>query len=189
MKYIFRGKTAHLRVFALAMTLLLAVGLCCPAGSASAEGFLSAHRDEIEDALLAVRESLEGLGEDLTAIREELRDRAAEQGLRIDGEIGGDIAGVLTDLVAHDGTGGLLSGNTIDLDWTLIIDNSHGNGNTNTCVRETSASGTTQGTGLTTTSPKTGDLNNLVLWIVIVAVSALALAATAFFLLRKKKRK
>ena len=61
MKYIFRGKTAHLRVFALAMTLLLAVGLCCPAGSASAEGFLSAHRDEIEDALLAVRESLEGL--------------------------------------------------------------------------------------------------------------------------------
>ena len=39
------------------------------------------------------------------------------------------------------------------------------------------------------TSPKTGDVNNLVLWIAIVAGSAIVLAVLAFLLLRKNKKK
>ena len=76
-------------------------------------------------------------------------------------------------------------------DITVNVDTSRFNNNTIIRIRETSAarSPVTPNESWTTTAPKTGDQNKLVLWIVIVAVSALALAAALFFLLRKNRKK
>ena len=151
------------RILALAMTLMLLLGLFCPA--ASAEGLLSRHREEIADVIDAARSDLKSLGDDLAAAREEVRERVAASDLLPDGW---------------------------ENNLTITVDTSRFNNNTIILGYRSASSGSSSvptGGLLTTTAPKTGDLNNLVLWIVIVAVSALALAAALFFLLRKNKKR
>ena len=191
------------RIIALSMTLMLLFGLSCPA--ASAESFLSSHKDEIADIIVQVRSNLETLGDDLAAIQEAVRARENE---KTSGETAGDTAGE-TAPEQEGGTGetvpdiGLVDVGVSDVhdndtdvnvhhDITVNVDTSRFNNNTIIRIRESTprAPVTPSSSGVTTTTaPKTGDLNNLVLWIVIVAVSALALAAALFFLLRKKKKK
>ena len=159
------------RVFALAMVLLLALVVCCPAASASADSLLSAYQDQITDAIGAIHENLGSLEEDLAAIRDEIRERAEDLDLSSGGGLVGDF----------------LNGNTIEHNWQVIVDNSHFNDNTWQGKTQGQTSGSP--TGMTSTAPKTGDLNNLVLWIAIVGASALALAVTAFLLLRRRNKK
>lgn len=188
MKKVSPNRHMRSRFFAPAMALMLFFGICCPAASASAESFLYTHKDEIVDAIVAVRSNLESLGDDLAAIQEAVEARTAE--LKVDELIradGGDASegGLPLDF-------SLVEIGGIDVhDLTLDIDSSHFSNNTILLGKTgtTNTPMTSAWSGITTTAPKTGDLNNIVLWIVIVAVSALALAAALFFLLRKKKKK
>ena len=255
-----RSLTHHTsRIFALALAVMLVFGICHPAASASAESFLATHKDEIADAIVNARSSLESLGEDLTAIQEAVQAReAARQASQPEGEqpasdqvsepvspaapsnpasesgapaaepaasesasslrddllsrlglgdssgnegsgglVGVDIGDVNADLhdnpIEHDITveSDVMHDNTFEHDWSVTVDNSRFNNNTIIRTREVTTDRTPVQTGYTpaSTNPKTGDLNNLTVWIIIVAVSALALAAALFFLLRKKKRK
>lgn len=255
-----RSLTHHTsRIFALALAVMLVFGICHPAASASAESFLATHKDEIADAIVNARSSLESLGEDLAAIQEAVQAReAARQASQPEGEqpasdqvsepvspaapsnpasessapaaepaasesasslrddllsrlglgdssgnegsgglVGVDIGDVNADLhdnpIEHDITveSDVMHDNTFEHDWSVTVDNSRFNNNTIIRTREVTTDRTPVQTGYTpaSTNPKTGDLNNLTVWIIIVAVSALALAVVAFFLLRKKKRK
>ena len=213
-----RNRHMYGRVFALAMTLLLVFGICCPA--ASADSLLSTYKGDIADAIVAVRENLGSLGDDLAAIQEEVQKREGEQNAAAGGDSSSGTALIDADVVISDVNADLhdnpiehditvesdvLNGNSIEHNWQVIVDNSRFNNN-NTVISiggttasinsssssssgSSSSSSSTAGTTATTTAPKTGDLNNVVLWIAIVGVSALALAATAFFLLRKGKGK
>lgn len=61
---------------ALALSLMLGVGICRPAATASAEeGLLAEHKEEIVDAILQAREDLRNTVEDIRAIRDEVRAR------------------------------------------------------------------------------------------------------------------
>ena len=64
-------------LFALALSLMLGVGVCRPAATASAEGPLAEHKDEIVDAIVQAREDLRSTLEDLRAIRDEVKAREA----------------------------------------------------------------------------------------------------------------
>ena len=183
MKNISHNGYAVSRVLALALTLMLLFGLCCPA--ASAESFLANHKGEITDAIGKVRSNLESLGDDLAAIQKEVQADGAS------------IAGGLTELLPDSG---LIHVNVSDVhdnnpDVQVQVDSSRFNDNMLFSMREIgstrSATASSSGSSLPlmTTAPKTGDVNNLILWIVIVAVSALALAAALFFLLRKNKKR
>ena len=64
-------------LFALALSLMLGVGVCRPAATASAESPLAEHKDEIVDAIVQAREDLRSTLEDLRAIRDEVKAREA----------------------------------------------------------------------------------------------------------------
>ena len=80
-------------LFALALSLMLGVGVCRPAATASAEGPLAEHKDEIVDAIVQAREDLRSTLEDLRAIRDEVRAReAAKAGERAETPTGTEAA-------------------------------------------------------------------------------------------------
>lgn len=217
MKHISHTRQTRSRIFAAAMTLMLLVGICCPAASASADSLLSTYKDEIADAIVTVRENLETLEEDIAAIQQEVAAReAAKQAASGEpaksGEAGesgeesspanqqeglvdvnvSDIHDIESSVdVKHDITvdNDFLNDNSIEHDWAVNVDNSRFNNNTIIRIRETTPTRTPvtpSNPSTTTTAPKTGDLNNIVVWIVIVAVSALAIAVIAYLLLRRK---
>ncbi|MBR4550243.1 MAG: LPXTG cell wall anchor domain-containing protein [Oscillospiraceae bacterium] len=173
-KYIF----PPLRVFALALTLLLVFGAVCPA--ACAEGFSFPAREEIVNALETVCSELE---ENLPPAREKIE--AAWKASS--GELGSALSG-LSELEITDAIKGVVD---IDLsdDVAVTVNANISLGGSSPAPSGKTPSGTPSDPGGVSTAPKTGDVNNLVLWIAIVAVSALALAAALFFLLRRRKRK
>ena len=80
-------------LFALALSLMLGVGVCRPAATASAESPLAEHKDEIVDAIVQAREDLRSTLEDLRAIRDEVRAReAAKAGERAETPTGTEAA-------------------------------------------------------------------------------------------------
>ncbi len=228
MKHISHTRQTRSRIFAAAMTLMLLVGICCPAASASADSLLSTYKDEIADAIVTVRENLETLEEDIAAIQQEVEAREAakkaasgesgESGEPAGEETSGEPKTGLADAAAavldglasgksdSEGEGaevsqkGLADVAVSDIhdidsdvnvkhDITVNVDTSRFNNNTIIRIRETTPSRTPvtpSNPSTTTTAPKTGDLNNIVVWIVIVAVSALAIAVIAYLLLRRK---
>ena len=186
MKRTSRSRHPRSRAFALALTLMLVFSLCCPAASASAESYLSTHKDEIADAIETVRSNLESLGDDIAAIQEEVKERIALPAEAGDGGETDPAAalGALLDLDLSD-----IHDNNPDI--SVKVDSSRFNNNVIAVGRgiNPTAASNPSSSSVMTTAPKTGDVNNLILWIVIVAVSALALATAAFFLLRKNKKK
>ena len=67
-------------LFALALSLMLGVGVCRPAATASAEGPLAEHKDEIVDAIVQAREDLRSTLEELRAIRGEVQGPGGREG-------------------------------------------------------------------------------------------------------------
>lgn len=207
MKNTARNRHMRSRIFSAAMALMLLAGICCPAAVASADSLLSTYKDEIADAIVTVRENLETLEDDIAAIQQEVAAREEARRAASD-EAAEDESGVsqrgLADVavsdihdiessvgVEHDITvdNDFLNNNSIEHDWSVNVDNSRFNNNTIIRIRETTPSRTPvtpSNPSTTTTAPKTGDLNNIVVWIVIVAVSALAIAVIAYLLLRRK---
>lgn len=208
MKNTARNRHMRSRIFSAAMALMLLAGICCPTAVASADSLLSTYKDEIADAIVTVRENLETLEDDIAAIqqevaaREEVRRAASDEPAEDESGVSqrgladvavSDIHDIESSVgVEHDITvdNDFLNNNSIEHDWSVNVDNSRFNNNTIVRIRETTPTRTpvspVSPTSPTTTAPKTGDLNNIVVWIVIVAVSALAIAVIAFLLLRKK---
>ena len=182
-------RSPRLRVFALTLTLLLVLGIVCPAAGASAEGFQFPGREEIADALETVRTNLE---DKLAAAREDLQAAwqagAGDLSQALEGLPELKLPEISTNCIDVD----LSDGVTITIDTKISIGGSDAtpspSPSSTPAPTSRPSAGSSASTGMTSTSPKTGDLNNLVLWIVIVAVSALALAAVLFFLLRRRKK-
>ncbi len=68
-------------ICALALSLMLGVGVCRPAATASAEegGLLAEHKEAIVDAILQAREDLRKTLDDIRAIRDEVKAREAAE--------------------------------------------------------------------------------------------------------------
>ena len=198
------------RIFAMAMALMLICGICCPA--ASAESVESLSEDPVTDAMVTVDSSLESLGDKLTAIQEAVSEQAdsaesapAEEsgttpaaapaespsGTESASEEGSSVPS-LSDLL-HINVSDVHDNNpevSVKHDITVDVDLSRFNNNTIIRIRQATPdrSPVTPNYVPASTNPKTGDLNNVTLWIAIVTLSALALAAVCFFLLRRRKK-
>lgn len=193
-------------LFSLSLILVLLMGLClpvcafaeadpsapeaaeaAPAEAAPAADSGSSLRDEILSALSDVGDS------DVVEIVEEAAQVAEEAMNSGTPLINVDVSDVDADLhdnpIEHDITvdNDFLNNNSIEHDWSVNIDNSRFNNNT--IIHTRTVTPRTPGTYVPGSSnPKTGDLNNATVWIAAVSVSALALAAVVFFLLRKRKK-
>ena len=207
------NNSKSLRIFAVALALLLCVGIARPAAVASAADVnpddiastVSDIVDEIIDGMPNASDIIdEALGAlDSASLESGSGDQTIGEGASGVEQSGtgdvviDDIHDITTDVdVHHDVTvdTNISVPTNVHHDVIVQVDTSRFHDNTVIRTRTTEitprVTPAPSGGGSyvpASSNPKTGDLNNTAVWVALISVSALAAATVLFFLLRKKK--
>ena len=129
-----------------------------------------------------------------SSLADKLRERLSSGGGLINIDISDVDATLRDNPIEHDilVESDFLNDNSIEHDWSVSVDNSRFNNNT--FIRQYSRDSSREYNPRPaapvdytySTAPKTGDANNIGLWVAVVGVSAVALAATLVILKKRK---
>ncbi len=129
-----------------------------------------------------------------SSLADKLRERLSSEGGLINIDISDVDATLRDNPIEHDilVESDFLNDNSIEHDWSVSVDNSRFNNNTfirqysRDSAREYNPRPAAPVDYTYSTAPKTGDANNIGLWVAVVGVSAAALAATLVILKKRK---